>query len=134
MLLSRLYLTSASLISLRVSRACQACVSAGPFRSITTGRSLPVSCASSFSGAQRPYSAKAAAGGMANNPYEPFLLSPIPGAERNAEGELHESEDWTADLVLETARQFAETGAGSGGRLRVLVLYGSLRERSVLSL
>lgn len=68
---------------------------------------------------------------MSNSSYEPFLLSPIPGAERDANGELAISDDWTADLELETVRQFAETSSKEGGPLKVLVLYGSLRERQV---
>jgi hypothetical protein len=68
---------------------------------------------------------------MTISPYEPFLLSPIPGAERDSTGELAIGEDWTAELELETAQAFAAARSREGGRLRVLVLYGSLRERCV---
>jgi hypothetical protein len=66
---------------------------------------------------------------MSMSTYEPFLLSPIPGAEKHANGEVAVSDDWTADLGLETVRQFAEDRSKEGGPLKVLVLYGSLRER-----
>jgi hypothetical protein len=59
--------------------------------------------------------------------YRPFLLSPVPGAEL-VDGAPAVSEDWTAELDLITAVQFARA-ALRGRQLKVLVLYGSLRER-----
>lgn len=121
MLLSRLYLTSASLVSLRAARANHICSPITPFQAIAASRAPIVQ----FSSSSRTR------GEMSNSSYEPFLLSPIPGAERDANGELAISDDWTADLELETVRQFAETSSKEGGPLKVLVLYGSLRERQV---
>lgn len=60
--------------------------------------------------------------------YQPFLLSPIPGAENDGNS-LAVSEDWTADLDLDRAKEFAVNNTGTKGRLRILVLYGSLRQR-----
>jgi arsenic resistance protein ArsH len=51
--------------------------------------------------------------------YRPFLL----------ESEV-ESKDWISELELETAISMAEADlAKTGARLKVLVLYGSLRKR-----
>lgn len=51
--------------------------------------------------------------------YRPFLLKP----------EV-ESTDWISELELETAVSMAEADlAKTGSRLKVLVLYGSLRQR-----
>lgn len=69
--------------------------------------------------------------------YRPFLLSPIPGAETKPQqpssdhSEKHEEPDWTLEAVedLEAARVLGESVFGRQGGLRVLVLYGSLRER-----
>ena len=56
------------------------------------------------------------------NTYRPFLLSK----------EVEES-DWVSKLELSTAMRMAEEDLKqTGSRLRVLVLYGSLRERYVL--
>ena len=61
--------------------------------------------------------------------YQPFLRSPVPGAELK-DGVLAVEEDWTETVELETATELTRT---AGRRLRVLVLYGSLRERWVLN-
>lgn len=64
--------------------------------------------------------------------YQPFLLDPVPGAEVTAKGERAIEHDWTADCDLETAKRTAETLLGER-RIKVLVLYGSLRERLATS-
>lgn len=128
MLLSRLYITSASLIGVRASRqilnrhlSLLAAQAACPFHPHFA----------SFSSAASTSRAHPESSEMSISPYEPFLLSPIPGAERDSTGELAVGEDWTAELELETAQAFAAARSKEGGRLRVLVLYGSLRERYV---
>lgn len=69
--------------------------------------------------------------------YRPFLLSPIPGAESKPSSDgtsgKHEEPDWTLEAVedLEAARALGNAVFGQQGGLRVLVLYGSLRERCV---
>lgn len=56
--------------------------------------------------------------------YRPFLLSP----------ELEEN-DWISELELDTAISIAEADlARTGSRLKVLVLYGSLRRRYFTSI
>lgn len=51
--------------------------------------------------------------------YRPFLQHPEPGAA-----------DWVAELELDTATAMArEDFEKTGSRLKVLVLYGSLRKR-----
>lgn len=62
--------------------------------------------------------------------YEPFLLPVVPGAESGPDGPYIE-DDWTEGLDLDTATAFSQSVWGKE-KLRVLVLYGSLRERSVL--
>lgn len=125
MLLSRLYLTSASLTAFRTARASQICLPTIPFQGLSPNRVSSTSFSSTCIGRMTGTIDKA----ETSNSYEPFLLSPMPGAEKDGEGVPIESEDWTADLELETVRSFAETSSKTGGRLRVLVLYGSLRER-----
>lgn len=58
--------------------------------------------------------------------YRPFLLNEIPGAELNDNGQPATEPDWTKDLELTTTTELARQAEG---RLKVLVLYGSLRER-----
>lgn len=61
--------------------------------------------------------------------YRPFLLSPIPGAERGKDGTLAVDEgDWVRDLELDGVKQMARS-LPDGRRVKILVLYGSLRER-----
>lgn len=71
--------------------------------------------------------ATAAMTNITANQYEPFLLPVVPGAETGPNGP-HVEEDWTADLDLNTATAFSRSVWGDHS-LRVLVLYGSLRER-----
>ena len=59
--------------------------------------------------------------------YQPHLLSVVPGSVQGLE---ISNEDWTASLDLQRTIDTAQTSLGSTS-LRVLVLYGSLRERSV---
>lgn len=64
---------------------------------------------------------------MSLNPHKAYSLSPIPGAETLADGtKAVDAEDWVERLELEAVsalhRQRDE-------KLKVLVLYGSLRER-----
>lgn len=66
---------------------------------------------------------------MTVDAYKPFLLSPIPGAEVDGDGGPAVEADWTADLELDTVKQLVESSQGEP--LRVLVLYGSLRNRQV---
>ena len=64
--------------------------------------------------------------------YKPHLLPIVPGAEIEPDGP-HEELDWTQNLDLSSATTFSE-GVWGEKKLRVLVLYGSLRERYVHSL
>ena len=57
--------------------------------------------------------------------YRPFLLSPVPGAEVDEDGPIVEP-DWTAELELDTVKAISKA---SDEPLKVLVLYGSLRDR-----
>ena len=59
--------------------------------------------------------------------YKPHLLPVVPGAEQGPDGPYTEP-DWTQDLDLSGATTFSE-GVWGEKKLRVLVLYGSLRER-----
>lgn len=59
--------------------------------------------------------------------YKPHLLPIVPGAEVGPDGPYQE-DDWTADVDLERATSFSRSVWGVE-RLRVLVLYGSLRQR-----
>jgi hypothetical protein len=59
--------------------------------------------------------------------YTPFLLDVIPGAETGPDGPCQE-EDWTRDLDLQAATTFSN-GVWGDKKLKVLVLYGSLRSR-----
>lgn len=53
--------------------------------------------------------------------YRPFLLEPE-----------FEASDWISELELDTAVSMAEADlAKTGSRLKVLVLYGSLRQRYI---
>jgi hypothetical protein len=61
--------------------------------------------------------------------HKPFLLDVVPGAETGPDGPYQE-EDWTRDVDLQGATTFSR-GVWGEERLRVLVLYGSLRERWV---
>lgn len=56
--------------------------------------------------------------------YRPFLAK--------AAGET-EADDWTSTLELDTVREMVEAIGPDGPQLRILVLYGSLRERYVIS-
>jgi len=62
--------------------------------------------------------------------YQPFLLDVVPGAERTAEGRLAVEPDWTEHLELDSTKRLVRDVMGTQRQLRVLVLYGSLRERS----
>lgn len=55
--------------------------------------------------------------------YRPFLAK--------AAGET-EADDWTAALELDTVRQMVEAIGSDLPQLRILILYGSLRERRVV--
>ena len=59
--------------------------------------------------------------------YRQFLLPSVPGSEIGPSGPIQEV-DWTANLDLSTASQLA-SAVFETNPLRVLVLYGSLRER-----
>ena len=59
--------------------------------------------------------------------YKPHLLPVVPGAEQGPDGPYTEP-DWTQDLDLSGATTFSK-GVWGEKKLRVLVLYGSLRER-----
>jgi arsenic resistance protein ArsH len=59
--------------------------------------------------------------------YKPHLLPVVPGAETGPDGPYEEA-DWTANLDLSGATAFSQ-GVWGERKLRVLVLYGSLRER-----
>ena len=61
--------------------------------------------------------------------YKPHLLPIVPGAETGPDGPYEEA-DWTTDLDLSGATTFSQ-GVWGERKLRVLVLYGSLRERYV---
>jgi hypothetical protein len=62
-----------------------------------------------------------------NDSYRPYLSSIIPGAEHNESGPIID-DNWTISLDLSRATAFANDIFASQP-LRVLVLYGSLRER-----
>jgi hypothetical protein len=59
--------------------------------------------------------------------YKPHLLPIVPGAEAGPNG-TYEEPDWTENLDLSGATTFSQ-GVWGEKKLRVLVLYGSLRER-----
>ena len=59
--------------------------------------------------------------------YKPHLLPVVPGAETGPDGP-YEEPDWTTNLDLSGATNFSQ-GVWGDKKLRVLVLYGSLRER-----
>jgi hypothetical protein len=61
--------------------------------------------------------------------YKPHLLPVVPGAEQGPDGPYTEP-DWTQNLDLSGATTFSK-GVWGEKKLRVLVLYGSLRERCV---
>jgi hypothetical protein len=67
--------------------------------------------------------------GMTTGPghYRPHLLSVVPGAEQGPNGPYVEM-DWTEDIDLEAATSLSKRVWGDEP-LRVLVLYGSLRQR-----
>jgi hypothetical protein len=61
--------------------------------------------------------------------YRTFLLSPIPGAEKGADGEYAvDKEDWVQGLELDEVKRMTD-GLPEGKKIKILVLYGSLRER-----
>lgn len=62
----------------------------------------------------------------ANTNYRPFLLPTSSSTDT-----LGDSEDWTATVDLDRATSFAASVFGQEP-LRVLILYGSLRERRVI--
>ena len=62
-----------------------------------------------------------------NDSYRPYLLPIIPGAEHDAQGPITD-DDWTISLDLSRVMALAQDVFASQP-LRVLVLYGSLRER-----
>jgi hypothetical protein len=61
--------------------------------------------------------------------YKPHLLPIVPGAEVGPDGP-HTEHDWTTDLDLEGATTFSKAVWGEK-KLKVLVLYGSLRDRYI---
>jgi hypothetical protein len=61
------------------------------------------------------------------DPYRPHLLPIVPGAEVGPDG-THQEEDWTHNIDLKEATALSLRVWGAEP-LRVLVLYGSLRER-----
>jgi hypothetical protein len=65
--------------------------------------------------------------------YQPFLQSPVPGAEKGSDGKyVVDEEDWVQALELDEVKRMTSRLAEQGGRrVKVLVLYGSLRERYV---
>ena len=60
--------------------------------------------------------------------YQPFLLDPVPGAELTVDGHLAKEHDWTRDIQLDSAKETVKALLGER-RVKVLVLYGSLRSR-----
>jgi hypothetical protein len=62
--------------------------------------------------------------------YQPFLLSPIPGAELVSGVPAVDQSDWTSQLDLGTAIDFSKQVWGDHA-LKIMVLYGSLRERYI---
>jgi hypothetical protein len=61
--------------------------------------------------------------------YQPFLLSPIPGAEKTPDGELAvDKEDWVQGLELDHVKEMVKS-VPEGRRVKILIMYGSLRER-----
>jgi hypothetical protein len=61
--------------------------------------------------------------------YQPFLLSPIPGAEKTPDGELAvDRDDWVQGLELDHVKEMVKSVPESR-RVKILILYGSLRER-----
>lgn len=64
--------------------------------------------------------------------YKPFLLDPVPGAELRADGSIHrEDRDWVSELELDEVSRLTDLASSQGQPPRILVLYGSLRERLV---
>ncbi|KAG7535898.1 hypothetical protein FFLO_03644 [Filobasidium floriforme] len=62
--------------------------------------------------------------------YQPFLLSPIPGAEKTPDGELAvDKDDWVQGLELDHVKEMVKS-VPEGRRVKILIMYGSLRERS----
>ncbi|KAJ9115476.1 hypothetical protein QFC22_005234 [Naganishia vaughanmartiniae] len=65
---------------------------------------------------------------MSLNPHKAYTLSPIPGAETLTDGsKAIDTEDWVEKLELEAVSALHQQ---RNEKLKVLVLYGSLRERS----
>ncbi|KAJ9094931.1 hypothetical protein QFC21_005723 [Naganishia friedmannii] len=65
---------------------------------------------------------------MSLNPHKAYSLSPIPGAETLADGsKAVDTEDWVGKLELAAVSALHQQRSD---KLKVLVLYGSLRERS----
>lgn len=64
--------------------------------------------------------------------YQPFLLSPIPGAEKTPDGELAvDKDDWVQGLELDHVKEMVKS-VPEGRRVKILIMYGSLRERSAI--
>ena len=60
--------------------------------------------------------------------YQPFLLDPVPGAEPTPDGLLAREQDWTRHIQLDCAKEAVKALLGER-RVKVLILYGSLRSR-----
>lgn len=64
---------------------------------------------------------------MSTDPYKVYTVSPIPGAETLSDGsKAVDAEDWVKELDLEAVTQMHQARSE---KIKVLVLYGSLRER-----
>lgn len=64
---------------------------------------------------------------MSTDPYKVYTLSPIPGAETLPDGsKAVDAEDWVEQLDLKAVTKMH---SARNKRIKVLVLYGSLRER-----
>lgn len=64
---------------------------------------------------------------MSTDPYKVYTVSPIPGAETLPDGtKAVDAGDWVKDLDLEAVTKMHQT---RNEKIKVLVLYGSLRER-----
>lgn len=64
---------------------------------------------------------------MSTDPYKVYAVSPIPGAETLPDGtKAVDAVDWVTDLDLEAVTKMHQA---RNEKIKVLVLYGSLRER-----
>jgi hypothetical protein len=64
---------------------------------------------------------------LSTDPYKVYTVSPIPGAETLPDGsKAVDAEDWVKELDLEAVTKMHQA---SNEKVKVLVLYGSLRER-----